>query len=241
MNTVIVLAGGFGTRLRAVISDIPKPMAPVQGRPFLEFILDGLAAAGCQNIVLSVGYMHEVIQAHFGDCYKSMSVLYSIENTPLGTGGGIKAALDLVNSERVGDGPVTVLNGDTRFAIDMAQLEQFHADRQSLFTLALRRVNDADRYGNVEVDADGKIVAFAEKQAGSSGVINGGIYVVERDVFERYAVPEAFSIERDFLERYASDGMFYGMPFDAPFIDIGLPEDYNSAQEHAESWSAGPK
>ncbi len=219
----IVLAGGFGTRLRHVVPDVPKPMAPVCDRPFLEFILDDLQAYGITKVILAVGYKKEVIQAHFGNWYKDMQVLYSEEDTPLFTGGAIKKALQLCSDELV-----FVVNGDTYFDVDLNAMKAFHTDHHSDLTLAMREMHHFERYGTLKLDKD-RIVAFHEKQPMEQGFINGGIYLLSRQLLEQ--VPEEqFSFETDFMERQVDTLRIMGYESKGYFIDIGIPEDYAKAQ-----------
>jgi D-glycero-alpha-D-manno-heptose 1-phosphate guanylyltransferase len=222
----IILAGGFGTRLQPAVSDLPKSMAGINGKPFLEFLLDRLIQFGFEHVILSVGYMHEHIMDHFKTKYKSLKISYAIENEPLGTGGGIKMAMMQANSENV-----LVLNGDTMFMIDLEAFSDFHLRRKSLFSMALRKVESVGRYGSVIVDKDGVISGFAEKNTTDGpGMINAGIYLISRKYFSDFSLPETFSLEKDFIEKKYLNDRFYGFPGSDYFIDIGIPEDYNRAQ-----------
>ena len=157
----VVLAGGFGTRLRKVVSDVPKPMAPMdaEGTPFLAFVLKQLAGQGFAKIILSVGYMAEVIQQYFGASYAGMELLYSIEDKPLGTGGAVKKAMALCSGELV-----FVLNGDTYFDVDFAEIERQHRKPGVDFTLAAREMSDFDRYGALTLTEDDRGIAFGGKK-----------------------------------------------------------------------------
>lgn len=223
MKEAVILAGGFGTRLRSVVSDVPKPMAPVAGRPFLEWLIDYLIGYGYTHLVLSTGYMADRIEQHFGSMYKGVPLHYAVEHEPLGTGGGIKNALSLCEQDTV-----TVLNGDTLFRVDYNALAAFHQSHSSRLTLFLRHVADTSRYGAVETDAQQRLCAFREKaDSGGEGWINGGIYMMRRSLLDGYN--GAFSFERDVMQaRYATEP-FYALPSDAYFIDIGVPEDYKRA------------
>ena len=223
----IVLAGGFGTRLQGVVKDLPKPMAPVNGRPFLTYILDYLIDYEYQRVVLSVGYLHEKIVDYFGRNYKTLAIDYAVESEPLGTGGGITNALSKCTADNV-----LVLNGDTLFKADFTAFEQFHADQASLLSIVLRQVPDTSRYGSVSVDDDRRIVQFTEKKdAAGAGLINGGIYLINKLLFQKFTFPSKFSFEKDLMEKYYTQESFYGMPSDGYFIDIGIPEDYARAQQ----------
>ena len=222
----IILAGGFGTRLRPAVADLPKSMAVINDRPFLEYLLDRLFLAGVDHVILSVGYMHEHIERHFGSVYKNIQISYAIEAQPLGTGGGIRLALGMAQSDNV-----LVLNGDTLFSLDFKVFYDFHLDHQSLFSLALRQVADTSRYGAVLIDEIGRIAGFAEKQAsGGPGYINAGVYLLSKKYFLNFPLPKVFSLEKDFLEKEYHKENFYGFPGSAYFIDIGIPEDFKRAQ-----------
>jgi D-glycero-alpha-D-manno-heptose 1-phosphate guanylyltransferase len=222
----IILAGGKGTRLKSVIKDIPKPMAPLQDRPFLSFILDELSAQGFEHAVLSTGYKHGVIQDYFGDQYLDMKISYSQETSPLGTGGAIRQALTAAREDNV-----FVLNGDTMFRVDFRDMLRFHQEQQSGMTVALKKMEDSSRYGTVET-AEGKLVDFGEKKANSGGLINGGIYLIGQQLFPVLAeMPERFSFEKDFMEVFFRKMPIMAYPSDAYFIDIGIPEDYRRAHQ----------
>ena len=222
----IVLAGGFGTRLQGVVKDVPKPMAPVNGRPFLTYILDYLIEYQYNKVILSVGYLHEKIEAYFGNQYKSLEIDYAVETEPLGTGGGILFAMSKCVTDNV-----LVINGDTMFKVDLAEFEQFHAEKNALLSIVLREVEDVSRYGSVTIGNDNLIVLFAEKQVTfGRGYINGGVYLINRELFRKYPQPQKFSFEKDLMTRFYRQELFYAMPSDGYFIDIGIPEDYARAQ-----------
>lgn len=222
MREAIVLAGGFGTRLRSVVSDVPKPMAPVAGKPFLCYLLDDLARQSYRHVVLATGYLHEKVEDYFGHDYQGLAIDYARELEPLGTGGAIVNALQHCNEECV-----TVLNGDTLFRIDHSRLLTL-GDGCRL-TLVLRHVPDAGRYGAVEVDADGHVTAFREKDpSAGEGLINGGIYRLRRSLLDGYAVGRQFSFEREVMQPLRET--FRAYVSDTYFIDIGVPDDYARAQ-----------
>ena len=221
IKEAIVLAGGLGTRLRKVVSNVPKPMADVNGKPFLEYLLQFLAKHGIKKVVLSVGYQYWVIRDYFGNSFLDMKVLYSIEKELLGTGGGIKKSLKFIESENT-----LIVNGDTYFDIDLAELFSFHKEKNSALTVALKPMRDFSRYGSVVIDDDGRIIGFREKGYHKYGLINGGIYLLDKGIFLEPTLPEKFSFEKDFLEKYYKTLPFYGKVFHNYFIDIGIPEDY---------------
>lgn len=220
----IVLAGGFGTRLSSVVRDVPKPMAPVAGRPFLEYILDDLVRQGVDRAVLAVGYKKEAITEHFRDSYRDCEILYSEEETPLLTGGAIRQALTLCQEERT-----FVINGDTFFQVDLASLRAFSQKRQGQIILAVREMRDFSRYGAVEFNEDGLVTAMAEKAFRTFGYINGGIYDIPRWALEEY--PERFSLENDCFPQLLTARRLSCFPSQGTFIDIGVPEDYQRAQD----------
>ena len=222
----VILAGGFGTRLSHVVSDVPKPMAPVYGKPFLCYLLDRLIDAGIRRIILATGYKHECIESYFGSAYRLAEILYSHEDTPLFTGGAIRQA-----AERVTGDDFVVLNGDTLFDIDLDRLYTFHTGHQAHLSIALREVPDTSRYGAVSC-TDRKITAFHEKtESGGAGLINGGIYAINHAWLMSLDLPTRFSFEKELMQPMAGDSQFYGLAFNDYFIDIGVPEDYYRAQE----------
>jgi len=222
----IVLAGGFGTRLQKVVSEVPKSMARIQNRPFLEYLFDYLISQGVAKVILSVGYKHEIIFNHFNDQYKSLSIGYSVENEPLGTGGGIRLALWKIEGPRA-----LVLNGDSLFRADYKALSEFHVKKKADTTLALRKLDDTSRYGRVSLNRTKRITGFEEKGLSAGpGYINGGVYIIEKLSLMDPEFRGRFSLEKDYFERYCPYSGIYGFPSDGYFLDIGIPEDYAKAQ-----------
>lgn len=222
----VILAGGFGTRLKSIIHDIPKPMAPVTGRPFLEYVLDKLVGCGIEEIILSVGYRAEVIRNHFGDVYRGVPIRYAVETEPLGTGGAIAFAC----REESKDEPCLVINGDTFLDIDYQKLFAWYRTSPSSVALVLRKLHDISRYGAVITEGE-HITGFAEKGKTGTGTINAGVYIINPSVFQKFGLPEKFSFETDFLQPFCSTLMPRAFIFDGYFIDIGIPEDYDKAKE----------
>jgi len=220
----IVLAGGFGTRIQSVISDVPKPMAPVCGKPFLHYILQSLVRQNIDRIILAVGYKHEVILKHFGYKFQSAELIYSIENEPLGTGGGIRKAIELTVGKQV-----LIINGDTYFDLPLEELMSFHANGQYDLTMCLKPMKHFERYGTVTVDQN-RVKGMKEKQPCDTGLINGGVYLINREIIEKFTVGDKFSFEKDFLEEEVWHLKFGAYISDKYFIDIGIPEDYEKAQ-----------
>ena len=217
----IILAGGLGTRLRSVVADLPKCMAPVNGRPFLEILISRLRRQGTGRIILSTGYLSEVIEAWVREKYPDPQISIIREETPLGTGGAIRAAIALSEAQ-----DVLVCNGDTLYDVDVAALYAFHRKLGADCTVALKPMRDFERYGRVELGDDGWVRAFREKERCTEGLINGGVYVIRRDALLGLDLPEKFSFEEGFLARHRIAGMVQ----DAYFIDIGIPEDFVRAQ-----------
>jgi D-glycero-alpha-D-manno-heptose 1-phosphate guanylyltransferase len=220
----IVLAGGLGTRLASRLQGLPKPMAPVAGRPFLEILLTQLRRSGCTRVLLSVGHRHEVIQEHFGAAFNGMAVDYVVESAPLGTGGAIRLAL-----ERASENSVLVLNGDTFLDADYAGMMRFHAEEGAEVTLAIVRRDDVSRYGGVTIDGR-RITGFEEKGRTGQGWINAGAYVLARTLAWPPALAEKFSIELDFFVPEVARLRPAAFKVDGYFLDIGIPEDYDRAQ-----------
>ena len=220
----LILVGGFGTRLKTIIQDIPKPMAPVRGKPFLEYILHSLCNGGISGFVFCVGYKHDIIEHYFGSSFKGLPITYSLETEPLGTGGALLQGLSLVKEEHC-----VVVNGDSFFAVDLNKFMKLHMESRADFTIALKKMYNFDRYGTVTVVED-RIVSFAEKKFCKEGLINGGVYIIKKDLLLSEQLPRAFSLEKDFLEKRVSNSRIFGKIFDGYFIDIGIPEDYERAQ-----------
>jgi len=220
----IVLAGGFGTRLAAKLNGIPKPMAPVAGRPFLEILLAQLKRNGCSRAILSVGHLYQVIQNHFGASFQGMPLDYAIESLPLGTGGAIRQSLALAETENV-----LVLNGDTFLHADYEAMLRFHSAQRAALTIAISHQPDIARYGGVLVEGT-RIVGFEEKGRTGAGFINAGAYVIARGMQWPQALPEKFSFERDFLMPETARIAPAAYPVNGFFLDIGIPEDLDRAQ-----------
>ena len=220
----LVLAGGLGTRLKSKLSGVPKPMAPVGGRPFLEFLLSQLKRADCTRAVLSVGHLHEVIQDHFGASFRGMRLDYAIEEAPLGTGGAIRKALGAAEEESI-----LVLNGDTYLDANYAEMMRFHLEQGAGITMAITRQANIARYGGVLVK-EGRIVGFEEKGRSGSGLINAGAYVLPTAMQWPGTLPEKFSFEVDFLAPEIGRLTPAAYVVDGFFLDIGVPEDLDRAQ-----------
>ena len=232
VTEAIVLAGGLGTRLRSVVSDLPKPMASVAGRPFLCYLLEFLETQGIGRVILSVGYRHETISSFFSRQYGAILIDYAVEEEPLGTGGGIVHALEFAQEPFI-----FVLNGDTFLRLDYRAMARMIDNPGNLeLAIALRKVPDAERYGSA-VLSDNRIQRFSASGVDGSGLINAGVYLMARDLFQRYPVTGRFSFETDFLQKRAAEINPLAFVSDAPFIDIGVPESFEESQTLLPAWT----
>jgi D-glycero-alpha-D-manno-heptose 1-phosphate guanylyltransferase len=223
--TAIILAGGFGTRLREAVPELPKVLAPVAGRPFLAHIIDYLRMEGVNRFIFSLGYMWGTIESFLRREYPTLDYTTVIEETPLGTGGGISHAVESCRRKNV-----VVVNGDTLYRAPIKELFDFHVNTNAECTLALKPMQNFERYGVVEVNSNGVIQSFKEKQQYAEGLINGGIYVLNTELFKSRHLTGKFSFEKDYLEKYCTQDKFYGSVHNNYFIDIGIPIDYQQAQ-----------
>ena len=227
IKTAIILAGGLGTRLRSAVADLPKCMAPVEGIPFLSFVISWLKNEGIEQFIFSLGYKSEAIIDYVEKEYPLLQKYYAVEKIPLGTGGAIKLAAALAKEENV-----IVVNGDTLFTVDLKNLSALHLTRHADCTIALKQMVQFDRYGAVEINSDQSIIAFKEKQFCAFGTINGGVYALLVSDLVHGNYPEAFSFEKEWLEKNTGIKKMYGSVNDGYFIDIGIPEDYQLFQQH---------
>jgi len=225
ITEAIILAGGLGTRLRQAVPDLPKCMAPVNGKPFLTYVINHLYAQGIRHFIFSLGYKSEAIVEFLAKSFPHLLCKTCIEDEPLGTGGAVKEALSLAKEKSV-----LVTNGDTLFKVDLTKIDTFHTLSGANCSLSLKPMENFDRYGVVEIDSDCLIKSFSEKRHYESGLINGGVYALHREKFLDEKLPEKFSFESDYLEKYFSKRRMFGIVQDAYFIDIGIPEDYERAQ-----------
>ncbi|MEO8823633.1 MAG: nucleotidyltransferase family protein [Ginsengibacter sp.] len=230
IKEAIILAGGFGTRLRSVVSDVPKCMALIDGKPFLHYLIEFFQKNGIVHFIFSVGYLHEVIENYLFQNYANLNATFSLEKEPLGTGGAIQMAVG-----KTSDKNVLVCNGDTLYKIDLNLLYQFHKQKNATCSLNLKPLNNFDRYGVVELNQDDSIKYFKEKQFYETGLINGGVYALNIPGFLEEDLPEKFSFEKDYLEkrvqRMEKKPGIFGIVQNHYFIDIGIPEDYEKAQK----------
>ncbi|MGC3996245.1 MAG: nucleotidyltransferase family protein [Anaeromyxobacter sp.] len=221
----VVLAGGLGTRLRAAVGEVPKVLAPVAGRPFLEHVLADLDRQGFERVVLAVGWRRELVRGHFGDRFRGLSVAYSEEIEPLGTGGAVRQAVALA-----GPGPCFALNGDTWLDLDYPAMLAAHRAAGARVSMAVREVPDVGRFGALDL-AGGRVTRFREKGGTGPGFINAGVYLLEAGVFEGLGLPAAFSIEKDLLQPQLAALAPLAWVASGRFIDIGVPDDYRAAQD----------
>lgn len=222
----IILAGGLGTRLQGVIGNQPKCMAPVNGLPFLHYIFNYLEQQSCTRAILSLGHKHEVVLDWLQTETRSFEIDHVIETEPLGTGGGIQLAMQKAITDNV-----VVLNGDTMFCVDTTALLHVHKQTNAGTTLSLKEMHNFDRYGVVNKNDQGLITSFEEKKHRDTGLINGGVYAINKNYFFSKHLPQKFSFEKDYLEAFVKEGKFQSYISKEYFIDIGIPEDYSKAQE----------
>ncbi len=227
----IILAGGFGTRLRSALPDgIPKPMATVSGRPFLEHLVRQLTDVGIERIVISTGFLAETIRNHFGDGSAfGAHISYSHETLPLGTGGAAALAASTLDGEAC-----IVMNGDSYCEVDFASLIRRFRETAAKAIIVVREVDDPSRYGSVEIGESDRIIAFNEKSASpdihARGWINGGVYILRKSALETIPTNISTSIERDFFPTLAARSLF-AFKTSGLFIDIGIPQELERAQK----------
>ncbi|MCP4674619.1 MAG: NTP transferase domain-containing protein [Deltaproteobacteria bacterium] len=221
----VILAGGLGTRLQKVVSDRPKVLAQVAGRPFLTYLLSQLEGTGFRRVVLCTGHLGDQVESAFGDEYGSLCLEYSRESRPLGTGGALRLALPLINSQTI-----LVANGDSYCGAKLGALFEFHKRRGAQSTILLTDVDDVSRYGCVRTDAGGAVLGFDEKNSeGGPGWINAGVYVIERNLLAKIPPDESISLERDLFPSWIGRG-FHGFEGPGRFLDIGTEESFAAAQ-----------
>ena len=223
VKSAVILAGGLGTRLRSAVNDLPKCLAPVAGRPFIDYVIEYALNQGLEKLVFALGYKASDIINHLETSHPHLNYSFTIETLPLGTGGGI-----LLASEKVEEDRFFVLNGDTLFLADLSAMEKLHQVQDDDVTLALKLMINFDRYGSVVLDKN-KITSFIEKKITPKGYINGGIYLIRKQILDSYNSGDLFSFEKDILEPLSHNQKIGALPFDRYFIDIGIPEDYHKA------------
>lgn len=221
----MILAGGLGTRLRPVVSNLPKVLAVVRGRPFITHLLDQLAGSGVRRVIICTGYMADSVQRTLGQSYGDIELTYSAESQPLGTGGALALASKCVQSEQF-----LAMNGDSYFPVDLNALWSWHRHKEAVATLLLAKATDTARFGRVEVDADGQLKAFKEKTASAgAGFINAGVYCLSREILASIALDRPVSLEREVFPDWIGRGLFAKVG-EGPLLDIGTPDSYAQAQ-----------
>lgn len=228
MTQAIILAGGLGTRLRSVVSNVPKSMAPINGKPFLEYQMDYWIGQGVSSFIISVGYLKEKIIEHFRNSYKNIPIKYSVEISPLGTGGGLLMAADKIND------PFLLLNGDTWFEVNLSKLINFHREKGSECTFSLFKTEDFNRYMAIQINENGKITHLRQKSKQNKFFANGGVYFIDPKILRNIYLNniEFLSLEEQlFPDLFKKNTKFYGLIFEEKFIDIGIPDDYKKAKD----------
>jgi D-glycero-alpha-D-manno-heptose 1-phosphate guanylyltransferase len=226
IKEAILLAGGLGTRLRSAVPDLPKCMAPVNGIPFIAYVIDYLQQQGIERFILSLGYKSEAIINFIQQQYRGLNIQFVIEKEPLGTGGAIYLAAKKATEQNV-----LIANGDTLFKINTEALANTHFNNYAECTLSLKLMHDFERYGVVTLNQYQQVISFQEKKFYEEGLINGGIYALNVEAFLHKKFEEIFSFEKDYLEKYYTEQKMYGSIQDGYFIDIGIPKDYIKAQK----------
>jgi D-glycero-alpha-D-manno-heptose 1-phosphate guanylyltransferase len=211
--------------LLPVVSDRPKALAEIHGRPFLQYLLDRLSNAGSSRVVLCTGHLGEQIEKAFGKRYRKLQISYSRETRPLGTGGALRLALPYLLSD-----PVLVMNGDSFCATDLSSFWDWHCRHGSQATMLLVEVPNTKRYGSVKINADGAVTEFVEKKHDGPGLINAGVYLLSRQVIDSISEGTVVSLEHDIFPALMSHGL-YGYQERGRFLDIGTPEDFAAAEE----------
>jgi NDP-sugar pyrophosphorylase family protein len=227
-TNAVVLVGGMGTRLRPVVGDRPKGLAPVRGRPFLCFLLDQLATAGIRKVVLCTGYLGEQVSAAFGNSYSGIDLVYSQENRPLDTAGALRLAAPFVESDEA-----LVMNGDSFCEADLKAFCGWYSSRDIKAALLINRISDASRYGQVEADDNGMVISFKEKSENAGpGWINAGIYLLDRRLILEIRQSSPVSLEREVLPAFIAQRRLYSYKNHGQFLDIGTPEAYAAAWDY---------
>ncbi|HLO82939.1 MAG TPA: sugar phosphate nucleotidyltransferase [Chitinophagaceae bacterium] len=222
---LMILAGGSGTRIRNLIPGLPKILAPVGNRPFIDYLIRYYTLQGIDRFVFCLGELSELVMNHLEKHYPEIEKIYVSEDHSLGTGGAIKNGL-----AQCRDNTVLVINGDTYYAIQTEKAAAFHHMCGAECTMILKPMDEVSRYGNVELNGDYSIKAFSEKGKSGPGLINGGAYLLNRRLFLENEYPASFSFEKLYLEQGIGGRRIFGVKQDGFFIDIGTPEDYERAQ-----------
>jgi D-glycero-alpha-D-manno-heptose 1-phosphate guanylyltransferase len=223
--TAAILAGGLGSRLRPVLADRPKVLAPVRGRPYLTYLLDRLAAVSIRRVVLLTGYLADQVRLTVGDRYRGMRLIHSVEPTPLGTGGALRQALSHLASPQV-----LILNGDSWCDVNLENFHAQHFRRGARLSMVLSACVDSSRFGQVRLAEDGRVLHFAEKTETGGGWINAGVYLLERGLIAEIPENAAIALERELVPAWLARGdRIHGYCSPGRFIDIGTPQSYAEA------------
>jgi D-glycero-alpha-D-manno-heptose 1-phosphate guanylyltransferase len=232
LTVAVILAGGLGMRLRSVVSNMPKPMAEVLGRPFLEHLMDYWIDQGVSHFILSVGYKKESIARHFSNAYRGIGISYVEEEHPLGTGGGLLlASHNLIK-------PFLLLNGDSYLNVELFKLVDFHERKNSDWTFSLIRANECNRYGGIEVGCNGQIIAFQSNKSIIGSLVNGGVYYLNPKVLRNsgFILGNKYSLEDEIIPMLITKNRkFFGIEIHSMFLDIGVPNDYFEATNMLQS------
>jgi len=223
---VVILCGGYGKRLQDVVKDIPKPMAKIKHRPFLSILIDFIASCGFKRFILCTGYKADVIERYYKQKTNKLTIEFSREEKPLGTGGAIKNAENYIKSS-----PFLVANGDSFCKVNLKEFVDFNFNKNALISMAVTNVNICDDYGIVNVNDSNQIIEFNEKVKGyKNRLINAGFYLLQREVFSLMPKKNNFSLERDFFPKIVKRNL-YAFETQESFIDIGTPERYEKAKQ----------
>jgi D-glycero-alpha-D-manno-heptose 1-phosphate guanylyltransferase len=223
MNKLLILAGGLGTRLKSALPELPKVLAPIENKPFIHYIIEHYQKNGIDEFVFLLGYKSDLIIQYIDNNFSDLPKNYVIEKDQLGTGGAIQLGLQSIEDENV-----FITNGDTFFDVDINEMKKLHINVDC--TIALKPMSHFERYGSVTVDSNNHIECFNEKKYCESGLINGGVYLINRNKFLHHLLPFKFSFEKDYLENSTLVKNMMGYISEGYFIDIGIPEDYRKAQ-----------
>lgn len=215
---VLILTGGQGSRLRSVVSDRPKTMAPLNGRPFLDLLIEYVSGFGFRRFILCVGYMAEyIIEYYSAGTANSNEIMFSTETIPLGTGGAVKNAERLIAGDSF-----LVLNGDSFCPVDFPAFVAFHTRNRSLVSIVLASAEKAEDYGSVVMDSSNRIVQFSEKMPGEIAWTNAGVYIFNKSVLSLITSDRVYSLEYDLFPQLAGKD-FFGFPTTGKVLDIGTP------------------
>lgn len=233
---VVILCGGFGTRLRSAVDDRPKVLANIGNRTFIDILIDNIKVYGLKNIILCVGYLKEQIKNHFNNDYKDYNIRFSDENTPLGTGGALKNTMSLINSD-----PFMVMNGDSICKTNYQDFYNFHINKDAILSMVLAKSKTHQDFGNVILDQSQRIIKYQEKENinykkdkvnnKDKYLVNAGIYLVRKDIFSYMPNNDQFSLEYNFFPKLIDNisNKCFGFITECELIDIGTPERYKRA------------